>query len=824
MAKILIVDDDVTVQLVLQDLLESDGHRITVASDGTEGLRLARELEPDLIVCDWMMPGLDGLEVCQKIKSDPELAPMFFILLTAREEVGDRIKGLNTGADDFLSKPIETEEFLARVRAALRLHGLTQELSQANQQLEALVEVQRRLLAFKGDPPTDNSPSYPYTEILKPLGQAAQASRVYLCQNPPLSAGNCAPTGHSPLLVAQWSCEELKIQPGSDTTAQPAQCFSLKAPLLIERWVSLLARGEVIADVVSNFPDSERVLLEQSGIQSLLILPLMVHGEFFGFIRFDNCMEPRVWSESEVSILRAAAAAVSLHKERALAEVALRSSEARYRAIVEDQTELICRFAPDGTLTFVNDAYCRYFGVSRKELMDGSVVSLIPDIDRNPIAMPVVTRERRIVLPNGEVRWQQWTDRAIFDAQGVLSEFQAVGRDITEQKLAEAAVQASEERFRQLAENIEEVFWISDPDYSQILYVSPAYEEIWGLERQELYEQPTARLEAIHPDDRQAVLTGLMPLDRLDREYRIIRPDGSIRWIRDRGFPIRDEEGKIYRIAGISEDITEIKRAEEQLRHALAKEREIMEFRTRFVSMVSHEFRTPMTTILSSADLLEYYLEEWPNDKLDKKFQALQRIQSATVNMTQLLEDVLFIGRAEMSQLPFNPLPLDLTPFCQGIVEEFQFSSTQNYTINFVQNYSTEFLNNQSRKPCFDEKLLRYILNNLLSNAIKYSPDGGEVYFELTCTETEVIFMIKDSGIGIPSEEIPRLFQTFHRCGNVGNIPGTGLGLAMVKRSTDLHCGEISVESEVGFGTAFTVRLPLYSRQREEDSSSQQVG
>ncbi|MGL5194574.1 MAG: response regulator transcription factor, partial [Chroococcales cyanobacterium] len=159
MAKILIVDDDVTVQLVLQDLLESEGHRITVASDGTEGLRLARELEPDLIVCDWMMPGLDGLEVCQKIKSDPELAPMFFILLTAREEVGDRIKGLNTGADDFLSKPIETEEFLARVRAALRLHGLTQELSQANQQLEALVEVQRRLLAFKGDTPTDNSPS-----------------------------------------------------------------------------------------------------------------------------------------------------------------------------------------------------------------------------------------------------------------------------------------------------------------------------------------------------------------------------------------------------------------------------------------------------------------------------------------------------------------------------------------------------------------------------------------------------------------------------------------------------------------------------------------
>ncbi|HEY9838140.1 MAG TPA: HAMP domain-containing sensor histidine kinase [Vampirovibrionales bacterium] len=192
--------------------------------------------------------------------------------------------------------------------------------------------------------------------------------------------------------------------------------------------------------------------------------------------------------------------------------------------------------------------------------------------------------------------------------------------------------------------------------------------------------------------------------------------------------------------------------------------------------------------------------------------------------MTQLLEDVLFIGRAEMSQLPFNPQPLDLAPFCEGIVEEFQFSSTKNYKINFIQNYSPEFLSNKSRKPYFDEKLLRYILNNLLSNAIKYSPEGGEVYFELTCTQTDVIFMIKDSGIGIPSDEIPRLFQTFHRCRNVGNIPGTGLGLAMVKRSTELHGGEISVKSEVGFGTAFTVRLPLYSRPREEDSTSQQVG
>ena len=139
MATILLVDDDVTTQIVLQDALEREGHEVKTADDGKAGLLAVQQLHPDVVICDWMMPEMDGLAVCEQIKANSELATIFFILLTARERVGDRVRGLDSGADDFLSKPIETEELLARVRAGLRVQNLTRTLSQTNHRLKQTV-------------------------------------------------------------------------------------------------------------------------------------------------------------------------------------------------------------------------------------------------------------------------------------------------------------------------------------------------------------------------------------------------------------------------------------------------------------------------------------------------------------------------------------------------------------------------------------------------------------------------------------------------------------------------------------------------------------
>ena len=215
--------------------------------------------------------------------------------------------------------------------------------------------------------------------------------------------------------------------------------------------------------------------------------------------------------------------------------------------------------------------------------------------------------------------------------------------------------------------------------------------------------------------------------------------------------------------------------------------------------MVSHEFRNPLNLISGTAQLLAR-----SNDKLtaQKKQELLQRQKAAVNRLLELLDDVLTIGRAEIGKLEFNPAPLELEPFCHQLVTEMQIAAQEAYTITFVSP-------GEGSIAKMDKKLLQQILTNLLSTAIKSSPQGGTVSLELIHQANKAIFRVKDQGIGIPAKDRQRLFESFHRASNVGGIPGTGLGLAVVKQAVELHQGAIAVESEVGVGTTFTVTLPM---------------
>lgn len=241
-----------------------------------------------------------------------------------------------------------------------------------------------------------------------------------------------------------------------------------------------------------------------------------------------------------------------------------------------------------------------------------------------------------------------------------------------------------------------------------------------------------------------------------------------------------------------------------QISEELKKQAEALsELRSRYISMTSHEFRTPMSVIQMSANLLERYSDKWSEEK---KINHIHRIQSAINNMNQLLEDVLTLGKAESGTVEFNPSPTDLVNFCQEIIEELQLITHNQIPINLSSNKN-------ETEVYLDRKLLRHIVTNLLSNALKYSPDGGTVNLKIHIEDKQISLEFKDEGIGIPPEDQQKLFEAFHRSVNVGKIPGTGLGLAIVKQCVDLHQGKITVKSEVAGnpqqGTTFTVTLPI---------------
>jgi len=267
---------------------------------------------------------------------------------------------------------------------------------------------------------------------------------------------------------------------------------------------------------------------------------------------------------------------------------------------------------------------------------------------------------------------------------------------------------------------------------------------------------------------------------------------------------IKTEIEEIQNFVYIGRDITERKRAEAERMKAIEREKELRELKARLISMTSNEFRIPISTIFATTELLENYGSTWSEDK---KVQHYEIIESSVKRMTELLDNVLVLGQADAGKLKVNPAPLVLKDFCSNLVEELQLASAENQRITFA--YSGDYIN-----VCLDEKLLQNILKNLLTNALKYSHQNTTVNFSCSYKETEVIFEIQDQGIGIPNEEQNQIFESFYRAKNVGNISGSGLGLTIVQKSVELQGGKITVNSEVGVGTTFTVTLPLQNERK----------
>lgn len=497
---------------------------------------------------------------------------------------------------------------------------------------------------------------------------------------------------------------------------------------------------------------------------------------------------------------------------RKRAEETLRENEERYRAVVEQTSEGI--FLVDANTKCIleaNAAFQNLLGYTPEEILRLTFYDIVA-LDRETIdrIAQLVLREQHYFIGEAQHRCK---DGSLTDAEvnvnlisyGGRDVFCVVAHDITQRKQAENALSSSVATNRALLNAIPDSMFRISKEGTFVNFKAakdnnlpfPTSEflgkNVYEVLPTEVAQQTIDCLE-------RALSTGDIQIF----EYQLLVNNNLL------DYEVRIAVSAEDEVMAIIRDITARKRAEEDIRKTLDKQKELSELKTRFVSMTSHEFRTPLTTILSSAELLEKYSKKLAEEK---KLQHLHRIQASVKHMTQLLNNVLLIGKAEAGKLEYRPVPLDLAQFCRDLVEELQMGSDNNHTIAFASL-------GECTNACVDEKLLRYILSNLLSNAIKYSPQSGTVNFDLICQQGEAIFLVQDHGIGIPPTDQAQLFNSFHRASNVGTISGTGLGLAIVKKSVDLHKGMIAVKSEVGVGTTFTVTLPLNKQVETNEKNS----
>ncbi|MFN8378833.1 MAG: PAS domain S-box protein [Anaerolineae bacterium] len=306
----------------------------------------------------------------------------------------------------------------------------------------------------------------------------------------------------------------------------------------------------------------------------------------------------------------------------------------------------------------------------------------------------------------------------------------------------------------------------------------------------------------VHPDDlpvmRREFARTIGHENECDLEFRIIRRDGAERYLRSRSIVLRDERGAAVRMIGVNLDITATKNAELALRSALAKEKELGDLKSRFVSMASHEFRTPLAAILATTETLANYRSRMDDAAIDAR---LNKIHMQVNHMTDIMEDVLNLARLQAGRVEYRPVRGDFYVLCREIVDEFEGQALYRGRIQFECPDHPVLLE-------FDSKLMRHVIGNLVHNALKYSGTERQVFVSLVQDGRQATLVVRDQGIGIPPDDLVHLFEPFHRARNVGVIAGTGLGLSIAQHAVEAHRGTIKVESVVNQGTTFTVTLP----------------
>lgn len=628
---------------------------------------------------------------------------------------------------------------------------------------------------------------------LEQIGRFIRADRSYLYM---FSENNSKVS-----LVYEWCGEGIRSMKDE---------FVLVDTSLFPWWMQKLMRFESI--IISSVPDlplqavTEKEMFMHQGVKSLIAVPMVYGDKLLGFMGFDSLSQYRKSDQESTKLLKMVSSMIINALKRKENEEALSHNEHKYRSVVNSINEIIFQTDIDGKWTFLNSAWTVISGFTVEESIGKNIFQFIyPDDKEKNLELfkPLIERKKdqcnneiRYLTKEGGFKWIEVRAWLMLNDKNEVVGTTGVLRDITSKRKNENEII----RLNQAVETSPTAVMLTGLN-GKIVYANKSLLRISSYSQNEFIGKSAVRF--IDKNSGLLLLNEVIPRLKNNHDWRgemnVLKRDGTY-------FPaevicsvVNDSDGNHEYYLVNFNDITKRKQAEEDVKISLKKEKDLNELKSKFVSFVSHEFRTPLTAILSSAEMLEIYGNQLDEEKKQTHY---SNIKKSIDNLIVLLNDVTEINRADSGKIKVNPESFELVGFLKELSEELLVGFPEHPELKWDIPFD-------SLDVDLDLKLFRQLSSNLISNALKYTPKEKNVYISLTHSDERFAIVVRDEGIGISDEDQKNIFEPFIRGRNVAKIKGTGLGLAILKRAVNLLQGSIELKSKIGEGTIFSVNLPL---------------
>jgi PAS domain S-box-containing protein len=810
---IVIADDNADMRLYLQRLLARE-HRVLAAADGAEALALAAKGGVDLVLSDVMMPRIDGFELLRRLRAMPATRTLPVILLSARAGDEARMAALEAGADDYLTKPFQARELLARVQGTVALARARSALTDIDDALRASESRHRFLLRLDEATRDLADPHAILATATTLLGEQTAADRcIYALIDPDERAVDVRgcwvrDPGAMPPLAGRFELDH----------------FGLAR-------LDLYRRGEAFqVDDATTDPRlaEQREAYTDIGVIANLSVGLLLRGRLAATIALHQA-RPRRWTASERELLLAVARRCWDTLERARSQAELRERAARDRFLVDLDAAFRQLADPQAIVEHAVQQLARHLGVGHVAWLahDPADPAAPPDAESGPErlrtvaawgARPAAGTQATLRVPVRSERGLELVVELLAgdagDGGGAAGATGARGGDPVDLDLIQAAalraqqaaqrVEAlralgqSEARFRELAEAMPQIVFTTRPD-GRIEYVNRQWTAYTGSPLASMADLSAV----VHPDDvpalEQAWSQSRAAATTLAAEFRLRRRDGEFRWVLTRAVPVRDEAGHVTRWYGTATNIDFQKRQAETLKRAHDALQDAHRRKDEFLATLAHELRNPLAPLRNSLALLHLSGEGGPTDRV----RAM--MQRQVDHLVRLVDDLLDVSRINAGKIVLQKQPVTLQSVLASAIDNSRPA---------LDAAGHRLLRGWPDDPLFvdgDAVRLVQVFGNLLNNAVRYTPRGGTIRIDASPEGGQAVITVADDGIGIGPEMLPRVFELFTQ-GDSGRAGagGLGIGLNLVRNLVELHGGRVDAQSAgAGRGSTFTVQLPL---------------